>query len=262
MMGAIKILDIFPDIYTDDIKGAIEERQKLSENIRNESNGFINVDVVTVDKGSASIENAFDEAVNAPYILQKVKWAEKEGYNAVVIDCFGDPALDAARELVSIPVVSANHSACFTAAQLGGKFSVISILPETTFLVEGLLAKYGLSMHLASIREVGIPVLELEKDPENNPKKIAEVVKKCVKEDHASSVVFGCTGMAVFINRVKTILEQEGLNVPIIEPLRAALYNAVCWVLMGVSQSKLAYLPVKKKLRLLDFEIEGATDDV
>lgn len=260
-MASIKILDLFPDIYSEDLKQTIEERKKLSEEIKKSSNDLIRVETVLVDKGSASIENALDEAVNAPYILEKVKWAENEGYDAVVIDCFGDPALDAARELVDIPVVGANHSACFLASQLGGKFSIISILPETTSLIENLIAKYGLATHLASIREVNIPVLDLEKNPEQNSKKIAEVIKRCINEDRASSVIFGCTGMAIFIEEVRKSLVQDGLNVPIIEPLRAALYNAVYWTLMGVSQSRLTYLPVKKKKRLLDFEIEGITDE-
>ena len=38
---------------------------------------------------------------------QKVKWAEEKKYDAVIIDCFIDVALDAARELVNIPVVGA-----------------------------------------------------------------------------------------------------------------------------------------------------------
>ena len=42
---------------------------------------------------------------------------------------------------------------------------------------------------------------------------------------------------------------------PIIEPLKAAVYNAIYWVLKGVSHSKLAYLPIREKLRILDFKI-------
>ena len=43
-------------------------------------------------------------------------------------------------------------------------------------------------------------------------------------------------------------LRARGINVPVIEPLRAAVYDAISWILMGVSHSKEAYRPPRKKL--------------
>jgi len=47
-------------------------------------------------------------------------------------------------------------------------------------------------------------------------------------------------------------LKAKKISVPVIEPLRAAVFNAVMWVLMGVSQSKEAYRPPRPKLRKLE----------
>ncbi|KXA88769.1 hypothetical protein AKJ62_04520 [candidate division MSBL1 archaeon SCGC-AAA259D14] len=252
----MKILNVFPDVYTEDLKKTKENRKKFSENLKEQTNKLVELETVFVDKGSASIEDAFDEAVNAPYILQKVKTGKKEGYDAVVIDCFGDPGLDAARELVDIPVIGANHSACFLATQLGARFSIINILKEVEPLVRNLLMKYGLYNRVASMRVINVPVLDLEKEPEKNAKKVPETVKKTVLEDGAYSVVFGCTGMAFLLGEVRKVLaEEEGIDVPIIEPLKAAVYNAVYWVLYGTSHSKLEFPPPREKKRLLDFEI-------
>ena len=255
MPRVIKIVDLVPIIYTEGIKLAIEDRKSIAKKLEEETNGLVKMDVVTLDKGTASIESAYDEFVNAPYILQKVKWAEDNGYDAVVIDCFGDPALDPAREIVSIPVVGANHSACFLATQIAGRFSIINILPETEPLIRHLLAKYGLLQHLASIETIHVPVLELEKEPEKTVEKIVNASKKAYKEHSAYAIVLGCTGMSALAEAAQKKLREEKIEIPIIEPLRAAIYTAISWVLMGMTHSREAYKTPRPKIRTTDFKL-------
>jgi len=251
MTEKIRILVVLPVVYTEGLKGALEDRRRLAKEIDQRTGGLVKLDMASLDKGTASIEDAYDEAINTPYILEKVKKAEDEGYNAVVIDCFGDPGLDAARELVNIPVVGANEASCHLAAQLAPKFSIINILPETEHLVRGLAVKYGLLQPLASVITINIPVLALEKDPEKTVATIAQAAEKAVKEDGAYAIVLGCTGMSSLIEGVKSQLEAKGIKIPVIEPLRAAIYTAIAWTLMGASHSKEAYRPPRPKLRKL-----------
>jgi len=251
----IKILDLVPVMYSDALKKGFEDRRGLSARLSEETKGLIELDVIPLEKGTASIEGLFDEYVNAPYILQKVKWAEEEGYNAVVIDCFGDPALEPAREIVRIPVVGANHSACFLASQIGDRFSVINILPETEPQIRRLIEKYGLSGHLASIETIDVPVLELEERMDEVVGKVVNSSIKAYREHGAYSIVLGCTGMSSLAEEAQRKLNEEGYDLPIIEPLRAAIYNAIYWVLMGVSHSKEAYKPPRPKKRKTDFEL-------
>ena len=251
MTEKIRILVILPVVYTEGLKGALEDRRKLAEEIDQRTGGLVKLDAVSLDRGTASIEDAYDEAINAPYILEKVKKAEEEGYNAVVIDCFGDPGLDAARELVSIPVLGANEASCHLAAQLAPRFSIINILPETEHLIRSLATKYGLLQYLASMITINIPVLALEKEPEKTIAAITQAAEKAVKEDGAYAIVLGCTGMSSLIEGVKSQLEAKGIKIPVIEPLRAAIYTAIAWTLMGASHSKEAYRPPRPKLRKL-----------
>jgi allantoin racemase len=247
-----KILDILPIIYTEGIKGGVEDRKKLAEEVRQQTGGMIQLDSVSLPKGTASIEGFYDDAVNVPYILEEVKKAEEKGYSAVLIDCFIDPGLDAARELVEIPVLGANESACHLAAQVAPRFSIINILPETETAVRTALIKNGTIHHLASLLTINIPVLALEKEPEKSVKAITQASEKAVNQDGAGAIVLGCTGMSSLAADVRNQLKSKGINVPVIEPLRAAVYNAVMWVLMGVSHSKEAYKPPRPKLRKLE----------
>jgi allantoin racemase len=250
-----KILDILPIMYSDSLEEGMKDRKKLAEEVSRWTGGNITLDPVCLEKGTASIEGFFDDALNTPYILQRVKKAEEEGYAAVVIDCFMDPGLEAARELVNIPVLGANESACHLAAQVAHKFSVINILPETENGIRLTMTKNGTINHLASLVTINIPVLDLEKKHKESVKKIVEASEKAVKEDGAYAIVFGCTGMSSLLEEVKENLTAKGINVPIIEPLRAAVFNAVMWIMLGISQSKEAYRPPRQKPRKIDVEI-------
>ncbi len=251
MGGAIRILDLFPDVYLDEFKEDLADRRSLAEYLERQTNGAVTLETVFVDKGNASIEDMYDEALAAPYVLQKVKWAETNGFHAVVVDCFIDVALDAARELVEIPVMGACQSSCSLAARLGGRFSVLCVLPDMDRPIRANLAKYGLIGNLVSIRSVNVPVLDLRKDA---GRRIAEEAKKAVLSDGACTLVLGCTGMSPIAKTLRQELVENGLDVPVIEPLRAAVYDALNCVLLGVSHSKASYLPVKPKHRVLDWE--------
>jgi len=247
-------LDLIPVIYTEGIKASIEDRQKLASDIWNETNGFVKLDIINVDKGPVSIESVYDEYVSAPYILEKVRWAEEVGYDAIVIDCFDDPALDAAREIAKIPVVGPNQASCFMAAQLAGRFSIVATLPEAEPVFRALIAKYGLIHHLASIEIVDIPVLELGKDPEKLAHKVVEAGKRAYRIHQAKAIVLGCTGMSYVANRVQDELARENIEIPVIEPLRAAIFTALSLILLGKSHSKSTYRPPRPKLRVADFK--------
>jgi allantoin racemase len=58
--------------------------------------------VTCPDKGPISIESAYDEALAIPPTLELVKQANQEGYDAVILACFSDPGLFAAKEISDI----------------------------------------------------------------------------------------------------------------------------------------------------------------
>ena len=83
------------------------------------------VDAVTPAMGPASIESHYDEALGRAGHARRDRAASgrRDGY---VMACFGDPGLDAARELASGPVVGIAEAAMHAAALLGRGFSVVT----------------------------------------------------------------------------------------------------------------------------------------
>ena len=199
------------------------------------------ISVTLLDQGPASIESRYDETVATPDIVRKVVEAEKDGVDAVIIDCMADPGLDAAREMVSIPVVGPAETAMHFAAMLSHRFSVVTVLDRLAPLFDRHAAKMGLVERLASVRAVNITVLELG-DTERVVKALIEQSAKAVRVDGAHLIVFGCTGMVGLAGDVKKGLEDQGiLDVPVIDPAILAVKIAEALVDTGLSHSKRTY---------------------
>ena len=87
--------------------------------------------VVTVcpSMGPESIESHYDEALAVPGVLEAIRHSEPA--DAYVIACFGDPGLDAAREIAPGPVVGIAEAAMRTATYVARSFSVVTTLARS-----------------------------------------------------------------------------------------------------------------------------------
>lgn len=252
-MRNIKILNLLPVIYTEGLANETNDRVKLRETILKDTNNLVTLDTVFVERGLSSIEGSYDVGMAVPYIIEKAKWGQENGYNAIILDCFMDPGLDECREALDIPVFGACQSACSLAIRLGGEFSVIGILDDMDRCIKQNLSKYGMIDRLKSIPVIDIEVLNIQYNTEDIVKKVIETSKKIVKEDKAKIMVLGCTGLAPLVDSMEAELKKIGIHAPIIEPFRAALYDAISCVLMGVTHSKEAYRPIRKKFNNLSY---------
>ncbi len=196
------------------------------------------VRVLDVATGPASIESAYEEMLAIPPTLDKIMACEAEGYDAAIIGCFGDPGIEAARELVSMPVVGPCESSMLLAAGLGHKFSVLTIFESLIAGQEMLAVRAGVRDKLASVRATGIPVLDLMKDPAASKARMIEVATACVKEDRADAFLFGCMTMS-FLDMAEEISAAAGA--PAVNAGKAALKHAETLVSMGLAHSKTAW---------------------
>ena len=203
------------------------------------------VRVIDVAHGPVSIESAYEEALAVPPTLDLIVQCERDGYDAAIIGCFGDPGLEAARELVHMPVVGPCEAAMLTAAGLGHRFSVLTIFDSLIAGQELLAVKAGVRAKLGSVRATGIPVLDLMKDPDRTRARLIEVAEACVRQDRADSLLFGCMTMS-FLDMGAEI--GAAVGVPVVNAGRAALKHAEMLVSMGLAHSKTAFPTPAKML--------------
>jgi Asp/Glu/hydantoin racemase len=78
---------------------------------------------VTSGHGPVSIEGYYDEAMSLSSLLQAIR--QHQDHDAVVIACFDDTGLDAARCLTDKPVVGIGEAGYRMAAMLSNRFAVV-----------------------------------------------------------------------------------------------------------------------------------------
>lgn len=199
--------------------------------------------------GPGSIESEFETAFSVPGAVASILEAERQGADAVVIDCMGDPGLRAAREVATIPVVGPAQTGMHIASILGHKFSVLTVLRRLRASFENTAALAGLSTKIASVRSLDIPVLELERDLARTRARLIEEGVKAVEEDGAEALIFGCTGLMGCAAALRQGLLQRGIDVPVVDPIPTAVAFATALVRAGLSQSRLTFpLPPEKEL--------------
>lgn len=197
---------------------------------------------VSLDKGPASIESSYDAALAVPDVVKKIIAAERNEVDAVISNCMDDPGVEAAREMVSIPVIGPAEISMHFAAILGQRFTIIATDDSASRGFYSHAERAHLKGKLASVRAINIPVLELGDDKFRLVTAIVEQSVKAVRDDGAHVILFGCTSMVGLANEVKEGLIKHGItDVPVIDPAFMAVKIAELLVDMGLSHSKRTY---------------------
>ena len=240
----MKIVYVVPGIMTQTELGAEElERRKrfLQEHVGKD----VLIDITDVEQGPSSIESAYEEYLSIPETVKKVVQAEKEGFDGVIVGCYGDPGLDAMREMVKIPVVGPGETSMLVASMLGHRFSIITVMDSVVPSLEKLARIVGVDGKLASVRAANIPILDLKKDIEMTKRRMIAESEKAMANERADVIILGCMSMA-FMGVSEEM--QEALGIPVVNPAVVSLKVLEGLITAHLTHSKKAY-PVPPKLR-------------
>jgi allantoin racemase len=226
----MRIKIIIPNASEEFLASQIEQRRRAARQ-------GVDLEVACLGEGPLSLESAVDEALIGRALLVEARKAEREGFDAIVIDAASDPLLRAVREFVDVPVTSALESAVLYAFTLGDKISVIASMEHAARLIKDRLRVYEFQGRVASIRFASVPVLDVHHS-ERTAKAILEQARFAVDEDGADVIVLGNTGMST-----EAEVLQRDLEVPVVDPAVAGLMMATSLVHMGLSQSRRCYPP-------------------
>lgn len=191
--------------------------------------------IVTVcsAEGPRSIESAYEESLVAQQVLARVIEGNEQGFDAIVIACFGDPHLQSAREISAVPVYGIAESAMHMACLFGYKFSIVTVLERARPIFEELVKRTGLMEKCASIRTTSLSVLDLEKDPGVTLRVLTEAGRAAIAEDGAEVICLGCAGMAGLDKPM-----EEQLGVPVLDGVVCAVKMAEAAHGYGLKLSK------------------------
>lgn len=183
-------------------------------------------------QGPASIQGFHDGATCVPGLLAEI--AGHPEAEAIIIACFDDTGLDAARCQADVPVIGIGEAAFHAASFLSYKFSVITTLGRSVPGIEANLKRYGLDARCAKVRATEIPVLELERNDLGTLARIKSEIARALEEDRAEAIVLGCAGMADLMGRL-----SDEFKVPVIDGVACATTFAEALAATGLKTSKI-----------------------
>lgn len=200
------------------------------------------IDIVHLKHGPEAIQSEYDEANATPFILEEVNDSVRHHYDAIIIYCFSDPALSAAREISTIPLVGIGESSQLFAMGLADRIGILATVDQTIPKIRRKLTAKGFSSRFPSIHALNIPVLDYD-HPEKVTKRALDVASLMVNQDKVEAILLGCGSMFNIKEQI-----QGKFSIPVVAPGEVALKHAEMLVELNLSQSKKSFmipLPVK-----------------
>jgi allantoin racemase len=193
--------------------------------------------------GPVAIEGFYDEAISLQGLLEIIRLTPD--FDAVVIACFDDTGLDAARCLTDRPVIGIGEAAYHMASMISNKFSVVTTLARSVPALEHNLLRYGLAARCARVRSSEVAVLDLEHPGSDACNKISAEIGRAVAEDRAEAIVLGCAGMTDLAD----VLSQEH-GLPVLDGVSCAIGLAEAMVGLGLKTTRIGgYAPPSERQR-------------
>ncbi len=220
-----------------------KEVERRQEKLRSWAFPGTSVDAVAIGSGPATIESMYEKYISVPATARCVLKAQAEDYDAVVIGCFGDPGLDALREISDMLVVGPAAASIAAASTLCHRFSIVTVVPGLISDMRRLAWDVGAIDKLASVKAVDLPVIEINRNPGEALKQMMAAGLAAVHKDGAEAVILGCMSMGFMDVSEKMALE---LGVPVVNPVKTGLKVAESLAALGLRHSRKAYLRPKK----------------
>ena len=148
---------------------------------------------LTAARGPRSIESAADDAIAAAEVVRLV--AEHPELDCIVIGCFGDPGVTAARELTPAPVVGIGEAAYRAALMVARRFAVITTLARGVPDLEDGMERLGVRASCVGVLPLEIPVERQGGEFPDSLEAIIATGTKAVNELGAEALVLACGAM-------------------------------------------------------------------
>lgn len=207
---------------------------------------------VFIEEGPKLLLNSYDQTYAAPGVVKQAIQAERNGADAIVINCTADTALRACREAVSIPVFGPTESTMLYAVQFTDQFSVLTFSDRINGRFFRMADELGLSSRLTCSKTVRLP--------ENSSKGAVDVIDalfeaiadiyqrtRCdgfmlgCSDFEGMGYMLGCPGVEGVEEGLRLKLSTAGMNIILYKPFEIAINQAYISVLMNIKPGRISY---------------------
>jgi allantoin racemase len=216
-------------LLVDDLSPDAAEVDRISSGIEKIAPGAVTVTVEPICFGpSRYYESAVGLAMAVPGILHQVD-RHQDDTDAIVLGCFGDPGLRAAREVSRVPVIGGGEASMVLAQLYARRFGIVHIRASNIPECENELATLGLSAMCAGQGVIDMAFYEVLDDTSKTLELLVRESRALLKRG-AETIILGC--MSLGLGPFSADL-QRALHVPVINPVRAALAAAQVFQTVG-----------------------------
>jgi allantoin racemase len=185
-------------------------------------------------KGPHAIEYEYDREIVAPYVIEEVIKANKEGFNAIIINCFDDPGLEAAREISDVLVLGIGETSIIVSLTLGYKIAIISTGKHSNLVYYKKTIALGIKDRIAYTSGIDINVLDIRKNIDKVKQMLLNEIKKAISDYGAEVIVLGCSGLIGLSEELSKIV-----HVPIIDPTLITIKTAEALIKLSIKHNKI-----------------------
>lgn len=205
-----------------------------------------------IENGPFLMLNAYDQAYALKGVVEKAIECEKQGADAIVINCTADTGLAACREAVSIPVIGPTESTFLYSAQFTGQLGVITGLERINNRFYEIARGLGMSHRLKAVKAVTKPEGGFH-GMEDIVEAVFQAIRVIYDTEYCDSFMLGCSdfdgltymlgcpGLHGLEEALLQKIEKEGMKVNFYKPFDIAIYMAYIAVLAGVGTSERSY---------------------
>jgi allantoin racemase len=210
----------------------------------------------TPDSSPAEITRyAYVMHLHVNQILDNVRQAERDGFDAVAIAILQNPGLRVARTLVDVPVVGYGESAMHLACQLGERFAVLAFNPDLFPLVGRQIAEAGLERRAGPLVVIEVEYADVAR-AFDQPGPVIAAFERAARAAVAGGADVLIPGQTILAE----ILWQNGVfrvaDAPVIDALGAVVKTAELMVDLqrssGLSVSRHGYFWARPPTELID----------
>jgi allantoin racemase len=160
-------------------------------------------------------------------------WAQATGpFDGVVLACFGDPGLEALRELAPVPVIGMADASLQRTLERTARVSIVTGGARWRPMLQEFVMVRGVRDRVASIRTVEPTGGAIASDPASALPALREACMRCVEEAGAGAVILGGAGL------VGLSEELRDVRAPVVDGLQAAIDAALARAELPVANDR------------------------
>lgn len=229
------IMPVISDKMNDTIMG----------HLRSVATSETDLTISTVTSGPLSIESMFDEEYCARAILEEAIYQQDQGVDGIIIYCFGNPAIEAAKEALDIPVLGIGEASQTIGIPLSDQYGIVSTVQNSVPRNKRKAKALGLGDKLGAVIPLNLPVVELTNHNQELIDKICHIIKPYIDKGIIDLLHLGCGYLIGLSNKL-----SEQLGIPVVDPGLASVKLMETYIKLNLVQSPISYMTPPEKKRI------------